>query len=148
MTERELKQKIQQECIERLKILETKYGLSKNIRKDFKTDGTIYYSEDLDSLIKGILYWLHNNTDWVQNVQGIEELYNIKVYHCILTHFDFGDVLSLLFVGNDPDDWPTEREDLADGTPLVYALNLTDDWMSEFGSIQIEGNNGGLSRIF
>lgn len=146
MTELELKQKIQQECIERLKILETKYSLSKNVRKEFKTDGTIYYSEDLGGPFKGILYWFKE--EWLQKMQEIEELYNIKIYYGILTHFDFGDVLSLLYVSNDLNDWQIERKDLTDGVPFVYALNLTDEWMSEFGGIQIEGNNGGLSRVY
>lgn len=144
MTEKELKQ----ECIERLKILETKYGLSKTIRKTFKTEDIIYYSEDLGGPCKGILYWLHNNPEWVQKVQDLENLYNMKVYHGILTHFDFGDVLSLLYVSSDPDDWETEKQELLNGLPCVYALNLTDDWMSEFGSVKIEGYNGGLSRVF
>lgn len=143
MTEKELKQ----ECIERLKILETKYGLSKTIRKTFKTEDIIYYSEDLGGPFKGILYWLHNNPEWVQKVQDLENLYNMKVYHGILTHFDFGDVLSLLYVSSDPDDWETEKQELTNGLPCVYALNLTDDWMSEFGLIKIEGYNGGLCRL-
>ena len=86
--------------------------------------------------------------EWLQKIQDIEELYNIKIYYGILTHFDFGDVLSLLYVSNDPNDWQIERNDLTDGVPFVYALNLTDEWMSEFGGIQIESNNGGLSRVY
>lgn len=142
MTEQELKQ----ECIERLKILENQYGLSKNIRKDFEKEGTIYYSEDLGGPFKGILYWLHNNPEWLQKVQDLEKLYNMKVYHCILTHFEFGDVLSLLYVDTEKENWDDARYFLNRGLPTVYALNLTDNWMSEFGSVQIEGYNGGLNR--
>ncbi len=143
MTEQELKQ----ECIERLKILETKYGLSKNVRKAFETEDTVYYSEDLGGPFKGILYWLHNNPEWVQKVQDLENLYNMKVYHGILTHFSFGDVLSLLYVNTDKENWDEDRYLLKQSLPMVYALNLTDEWMSEFGSVQIEGYNGGLCRL-
>lgn len=145
--QKELEKMQQKECIERLKILEKKYKVYKNIRKDFEEDGTLYYSEDQGSIFKGILYWLHNNPEWLKNVQDLENLYNMKVYHCILTHFEFGDVLSLLYVSDDPNEWETEKEELINGMPIIYGLNVTDMFMSEFGSIQIEQANGGICRV-
>lgn len=136
--------KTKQEIIERLKILEQYHGLHKNVLKEFQNEGIIYYSEDVGSIFKGILYWVSNKKEYKDHIKEIEDLYDIKVYHCILKHYTFGDILSMLYVGPDEDEWEQEREDLKSGLPIVYADNLSDEFMSEFGHSKIYGVNGGL----
>lgn len=136
--------KIRQEVINRLTILQEQHKVHENVLKEFVNEGLIYYSEDMGSIFKGILYWVNNNEDYVNHIKAIENLYNIKVYHCILKHYTFGDILSMLYVGNDEEAWEQEQEDLKNGLPMVYGDNLADEFMSEFGHSKIIGVNGGL----
>lgn len=141
----EFEEKQKQEVIKRLQILEKQFKVHKNVLKEFKSEGLVYYSDNIGGIFNGILYWVNNNKDYVDHIKSIEDLYNIKVYHCILKHYTFGDILSMLYVGNYEEDWEQEREDLKNGIPMVYGDNLEDEFMSEFGYSKITGINGGLN---
>ena len=60
--EQDLRELQKQEAIERLKIL----NLHPNVLSEFKADGTIYYSERINEQMRGILYWLSNNDEYVK----------------------------------------------------------------------------------
>ncbi len=138
-----------QEAIERLKILEREYKLHKNVLREFKTDETIYYSETINKFFCGILYWLHNEQKYIDKVKQIEEKCNIYVYHCILTHTEFGDCLTMLYVSSDEENWEDERNQLInDGYVDVYVENLSCKELSEFETVKISGVNGGIERIY
>lgn len=148
MINEELRNKQKQEAIERLKILQKEYLLHKNVLKEFKENETIYYSENFGGYMQGILYWLHNNHQYVERVKEIEEKRNIYVYKCILSHTSFGDILDCLYISSDEENWEYEREQLEnDGIVDSYCINLSDEYCSEFGCIEITGVNGGLARI-
>ena len=142
----DLRENQKQEAIKRLKILEEVYQLHPNVLKEFKQDGTVYYSEQVNSMYRGILYWLRNKPKYVQAVKNVEEKYNIFVYHCILHYTEFGDWLSMLYVSDTPDNWQDEKLELKSGTPFAYVYTF-DEFSSEFGPIEIASASGGLTRL-
>ena len=148
MENEELRNKQKEEATERLKILEKEFGVHPNVLKEFKTDKTIYYSETITKFFRGILYWLHNKEEFVAKVKEIEQQHNIYVYHCIFSHTNFGDLLTMLFVSNDQDFWEFEREQLKDGYAGVYVWNMSFEQDSAFGDVGINGANGCLVRRY
>ena len=143
----ELKQLQKNEALNRLRILQMKYGLLENVIKEFQADDTIYYSEYINQNIQGILYWISNEEEYVNAIKEFEEKHQAKVYHAILSPMEYGRILSVLYVSQHKDEWKMDRDDLNDGIPLAYCINLDDDTTSEFGTIQITKANGGISRI-
>ena len=136
------------QAMERLEILEKEYLLHENVLKEFREDGTIYYSENLGGAFSGILYWLANKDEYVEKVRKIEQERNIFVYHFILNHKMDWDLLKMLYVSEYQDEWEFEKNDLKNGCTDAYVCNLNYDIDSEFGSVQITGVNGGLVRVY
>ena len=87
--------------------------------------------------------------EFVKAIKEIEEKRNIFVYTTILSHTGFGDLLTMLYVSADKENWDYERSQLKnDGIVDSYVCNLSCDDDSEFGMVQITGVNGGLVRIY
>lgn len=143
----DLKQLQKKEALEQLKILQSEFGLKDTVIKEFEQKDTVYYSEDIAPNYSGILYWISNKEEYVNAIKKFEEKHNALVYHAILNYTIFGTILTLLYVSEDQSVWEEDRENLQDGLPLVYCVNLEDDNCSEFGGIQIEGKNGGIIRV-
>lgn len=141
-----LKELQKQEAVERLKILQQKFKIHPNVLQEYKLNETIYYSERVNIIYNGILYWLSNKQEYVDAVKEIENKYNIYVYHCLLSHTEFGDWLSMLFVSSTPDKWAEEKSKLMTSFPEAYVYDFS-NFCSEFGDIQIAGVNGGLTRV-
>lgn len=130
------------EAIRRMKALK----LSSNIIKEFDKDRVLYYSEDLKGPFKGILYWVDNEPEFRQIINTFELEHNALVYHVHLVHTEFGDLLSLLFVSDYPEEWKLDNADIQEGFPLAYVYNISEEF-GEFGSIQIKSINGGITRL-
>lgn len=94
----------------------------------------------------GALYELNNDEK-----QIIEEFRHNNpeclVYHVIHTSFEFGDCYTILFVSCYEDEWEREKKDIKDGYVFTYVKNVTDDLCSEFGSVYVRPNIGGLIRV-
>lgn len=135
------------EATQRLQLLEKLYKMHQNVLKEFTSDETIYYSEKINKSFCGILYWLNNKQEYVDAVKEIEQKYNIYVYHCILSHTEFGDLLDMLFVSSAQEEWEQEIEDLKSGYVESYCYVFDGD-TSEFGTIKIKNTNGGLAREY
>ena len=135
------------EATHRLQLLEKLYKMHQNVLREFTSDETIYYSEKINKSFCGILYWLNNKQEYVDAVKEIEQKYNIYVYHCILSHTEFGDLLDMLFVSSAQEEWEQEIEDLKTGYVESYCYVFDGD-TSEFGTIKIKGVNGGLTREY
>lgn len=135
------------EATHRLQLLEKLYKMHQNVLTEFTSDETIYYSEKINKSFCGILYWLNNKQEYVDAVKEIEQKYNIYVYHCILSHTEFGDLLDMLFVSSAQEEWEQEIEDLKTGYVESYCYVFDGD-TSEFGTIKIKGVNGGLTREY
>lgn len=123
------------EAIERMKTLR----LHKNVINEFK-EGTLNMSEN-----GGFLYWIEG--EMLTKIRDVEERYNIVVYHAIHDYTDFGEILTLMYVSDDEEEWEMDRDDLTNGYPCAYVINLDDDYCSEFGSVQVVPQIGGLKRI-
>lgn len=92
----------------------------------------------------GILYWLDENEQ--EMVKEFEEKYGAMVYHIIHNYTNFGELYALLFVSKDKDEWDYDNDDLNHNICLAYVKNLDEDAFSEFGSIGIKSQFGGLVR--
>ncbi len=145
--EKDLKQLQKKEALKRLKILQDKFELMETVTKEFKQDNTLYYSEYVNKSCPAILYWVSNKKEYENAVKEFEEKHNTLVYHCILNRTTFGTILTLLYVTEEQEEWKEDKEQLQEGLPLSYVVNLSDNECSEFGGIQIGGAMGGIVRL-
>lgn len=136
------KEKQKEEALKRMKAL----NLMPQVIEDFKKNDKIYYSERQNRIFNAVLYWIDNDEKYVEIVKKFESKTKSLVYHCQLTHLEFGDCLSLLFVSANEEDWPTENELLKQGVAFAWVENLDDEWCSEMGSIGIKPSMGGVVR--
>lgn len=123
------------EAIERMKMLK----MHENPIKEFEVNDKLNQSEH-----GGILYWLDEKQE--QYVKDFEKKYNAVVYHVIHNYTDIGEMLSFLYVSDSPEEWEYDRDDLQAGYACAYVMNLDDEYCSEFGSIGIKPQFGGLVR--
>ncbi len=124
-----------QEAVARMKSLK----LYPNIIREFEEKDVINLSEN-----GGILYWLSDEQK--QYVKEFEETYNTLVYHVIRNFTEFGELLTFLYVSDEQEEWEYDREDLKGGYTCAYVKNLDEDLFSEFGSVGIRMQFGGLVR--
>lgn len=142
MNETELKERQKQiacECMER-------FGILEDIRKEFKETGKLFYSERMNEVFDGILYWVSNHPEWEEQIKNLEEEYGVLVYHAYLYHASYGTVLDCLYVSANPDCFEDTLEDSKDGIASIYTINLTIPDFSEFGSGAYKPLNGGISK--
>ena len=130
-----MKTKQRTEALKRMELLK----LHENVIDDFKEIALLNQSEH-----GGILYWVEGEME--KKIREWEEKTGNLVYHVIHDYTEFGELLSLLYVSTYEDEWETDREDIQDGYALAYVMNLTDDWCSEYGSIGIRPQWGGVVR--
>ena len=123
------------EAIERMKIL----GLHPNVIKDFK-QGILNYSE------KGILFWV--NDEWKKYIENFEQEYNCLVYHIIHNQTEFGELLTMLYVSDDKEEWSRDRQDLKECCAYAYVENIDDPYCSEIGYVAIKPLFGGVIRLY
>ena len=124
-----------QEALERMKML----SLYPNIIREFEKDGIVNMSEN-----GGFLYWLDDEQK--EFVSDFEEENNALVYHVIHNYTEAGEMLTFLYVSDYEEEWEADRDDLKEGYTCAYVKNLDADWCSEFGSIGIKPQFGGLVR--
>lgn len=130
-----MKAKQRTEALKRMELLK----LHENVIDDFKEISLLNQSEH-----GGILYWVEGEME--KKIREWEEKTGNLVYHVIHDYTEFGELLSLLYVSTYEEEWETDREDIQDGYALAYVMNLTDDWCSEYGSIGIRPQWGGVVR--
>lgn len=137
--------KQKKEAIRRMK----KLGLMDDVISLFSKEDRLYYSERQNKQYPAVLYWLDNDPEYEQMVKDFEEVTGYLVYHVILTRTGFGKILDFLFVSTYEDDWEYEIERCQDGFYVTsQANNLTDESLSDMGSIVVRPAIGGLERIY
>ena len=136
------REKQKAEAIKRMKALK----LMPQVIKDFEKKDKVYYSERQNAFFNAVLYWLDNEKRYVDLVKEFEKKHNALVYHCQLTHLEFGDCLTLLYVSDTEEEWPMDNRLLSEGYPMAYVYNLDDETCSEFGSVGIKPSMGGVAR--
>lgn len=130
-----MKHKQKQEALARMKMLK----LNWSVVKEFREEGKLNKSE-----FGGILYLLTDAEK--EMVKTFEEQHNSLVYHVIHNFTEFGELYSLLYVSQDEEEREDDRNDITQGYALVYVKNKTNEVFSEFGSIGIKPQYGGLVR--
>lgn len=131
------KAKQKQEALERMKMLK----LHGNIIKEFDKEGIVNLSEN-----GGFLYWLDSDQQAI--VDEFEAEHDALVYHVIHDCTELGELYSLLYVSKYEEEWEDERTDLKDDYVFVYVKNVNDTQNSEFGSIGVKPQLGGLVRKY
>jgi ferredoxin-thioredoxin reductase catalytic subunit len=124
------------EALERMVML----NMSRQCINAFKK-GKIWESEGY-----GALYELNEKEQVI--VDAFEKKYNAVAYHLIHNLFEFGECYSILYVSQDKSEWQEDRYDIEDGSAFVYVVNVDDKNCSEFGTIGIRPQFGGLVRIW
>ena len=125
------------EAIERMKLL----TLDKQCIEAF-TKGKVWESEGF-----GALYEVNDEEQKI--IDKFEKNHQCcLVYHMIHNKFEFGECYSILYVSSDKEEWQQDKEDIEDGYVFAYVENIDDPWCSEFGSIAIKSQFGGLVRIY
>ena len=75
----ELEELQKTEAIKRLQILQQEYKIHPNVINEFRQFGIVYYSERVNKLYDGILYWIKNKAEFFKAVKDAENKYNIYV---------------------------------------------------------------------
>lgn len=125
-----MKEEMKKEALNRMKMLK----LHPNIIKEFSNKGILNLS------LNAALYYL--SEEQLARVQEFEKEYGGLVYHVIQNRY----MLSFLYVSKHKEEWEYDRNDLKEGYPIAYVVNLSDESCSEFGSIGIRPCVGGLLR--
>lgn len=130
-----MREEQKQEALKRMKLL----NLHPTVIDEFAEKDKLNLSE-----FGGFLYWL----DELQQraVEEFEIEYNALVYHVIHSFTEFGELLTFLYVSSYPEEWSMDVRSLQSGMPVAYVKNLSHDCCSEFGSVGIRPNIGGLIR--
>ena len=131
-----LREKQKQEAIERMKMLK----IYTQAIKEFEKENVINVSEH-----GGILFWLDDEQQ--EMVKKFEEKYNAVVYHVIHNYTEFGELYSLLYVSQHENEWDYDKDDIKHNIALCYVVNKDEESFSEFGSIGIKPQYGGVIRI-
>ena len=131
----ELKIKQKQEAIERMKMLK----IYSQAIKEFEKENVINVSEH-----GGILFWLDDEQQ--EMIKRFEEKYNAVVYHVIHNYTEFGELYSLLYVSQHENEWEYDKDDIKHNIALSYVVNINEESFSEFGSIGIKPQFGGVIR--
>lgn len=127
------KELAKQEAIERMK----KLDMWEPAIEAFK-NGILTYS------INGIVYTLER--EYVNIIREWEEQTNNIAYHIIYDESFFGNLLSILYVSEKPEEWQNENYFLDMLFPMSYVINLSNPHFSEFGRIVIKPFFGGIKR--
>lgn len=140
-----MEDKVQAEVLKRMKRLQ----LHGNVARDFKRKTRLLnYSEPqrFGSMLAGILYWVEDE-EILNKIKEVETQNNITVYHLIHNYTEFGELYSMLYVGNDDENYQDDNELLNEGLQYAYVWNKDYENCSEFGLIGIKPSAGGLIRI-
>lgn len=134
---------IRKEALKRIETLEKECGLSVNLAERFK-NGEVLYSCATPQKRLGRMRKLSSNKKYERIVKTFEkENENYIVYHVVHSETYMGDILSILFVSDEPDEWEMER--LENGYIYAYCVNLSCPELSEYGDIFIEEYDNGTS---
>ena len=98
------------------------------------------------SEMTGGVYEFSENTELQAKVNEFEAEHNALVYHVIHTMTVFGELYNFLYISDYGEEWEMDLADIKDGYALAYVWNKTDEWCSEFGSIGVMGQFGGIVR--
>ena len=128
------KQKV--EALERMRLME----LREDFIRDFETNDEIHICT-----FQGTFPAMKERD--TEMVRSFEREHNALVYLILRVHTIYGDLDSLLYVGQYTEEWPMHKADIQAGYPLSYTVNHYAADCSEFGCIRItRTDEGGIIR--
>ena len=138
------------EAIKRLEALKKNLSINPNIIKYFKDD-RIYYSYTTALGCIGSIDTIGYHPEYEQIVKDFEREYEgTMVYHAI----EYGNTLSLLYVGSEEDGWDYERPDGKTIASNVYTFDaekmangVYEVKDEEFGTIVVGSMGGAIVRV-
>ena len=130
-----MKEKQFKQALERMEMLK----LSKQCISAFE-QGNVWVSEGI-----GALYECNEKEKEI--IKKFENKTGGLVYHMIHNKFEFGECYSILYVSKHEEEWNDDKTDINDGYLFVYVENIDCPVFSEFGTIVVKSNIGGLIRI-
>ena len=120
---------IRKEALKRIETLERECGLNVNLVEKLK-NGEVLYSYVTTQKQLGRMRILSSNKEYERIIKNFEEENeNYIVYHVVHSETYVGDILSILFVSDQPDEWEMER--LENGYIYAYSVNLSYPELSE-----------------
>lgn len=148
----ELKEIQKEEAIKRL----TSIVKLKDVIDSFKNSNHKWVFEYETVALKAVAFDINQNLgdpkydEMMSLIKKFEEKYNVLVYVAMLNHSEFGDMLSLLYVSNSPDEWAYDNMDLIYKQPYAYVIVNYDetDMGTEIGTIGIDFAMGGVYRRY
>ena len=114
------------------------WKLHRNVINEFKT-GKLNLSERF-----GALYWLNDEQKRIVDEWAKETGY--VPYHVIHNMTEFGELLSILYVSSEKDEWKEDEAEALEGIQMAYVKNVSDNFCSEYGRIGVRPSFGGLVR--
>lgn len=130
-----MREKQFEQALKRMEMLK----LDKQCINAFK-DGNVWESEGY-----GALYECNRKEKKI--IKKFEQMSNGLAYHMIHNKFEFGECYTILYVSKYEDEWEQDLEDIKSGYVFTYVENIDDPICSEFGSVAIKSQFGGLVRI-
>lgn len=132
------------EAVRRMKYL----GILDGVIEEFEKEDRLELSEYLNDVFPAVLYWTSNYEGLDEKIKNFEERFDTLVYHVILTHTEFGDMYSMLYVSDDDGDWVYDWEILSDkDNPGAYA-NVWCGEIEEVGLVGVKPAIGGVMRTW
>ena len=93
-------------------------------------------------------FWVYQYPEIHAYMQRLEKEYKCTVYAITHEFTPFGECYSFLIVTNYKHEWKTLLQSNKNKhNAFAYVWNKTDNWCSEFGSITIQNELGGITRI-
>lgn len=129
------REQMKEEAVKRMKML----GIYKRAIKEFEQEGKLNVSRG------GFLYWLDD--DYKEKVAEFEGKFGGLAFLAIEDNTEFGKLLSILYVSRYQSEWESDRDALRTVFPSAYVFNLDAEECSEFGSIGVRNQFGGLVRV-
>lgn len=125
------------EAVRRLEQLTETFALKKDILNRFQ-DGVVAYCLEICPE-EGFAAPKNFDLKWRLEKQGFEYVYDTLVYLVLVNKTVYGEMLSMLYVSSNEEDWEWER--LTEDYITAYVYNL-DTEFGEFGDIFLTSKDG------
>jgi hypothetical protein len=133
--ESKMREEQKKEALERMKIL----GLLSPMVIGFEKRDSVWMNDGNSiAALNAIIV----TDQYKEAIDKFEAEHGELVYYAFYDKTAVGNLLALLYVSKNPEEWEADREDLKEGCPLAYVVNMTEPIFSEYGSIGVKVENG------
>ncbi len=111
--------------------------------KGFEKDNEVCYFEHFAG------FWAWQDEELNNKIKEVEEKYNCTVYAITHEFTEFGEVYDFLLITDYKEEWNDliYRGEQKGYYAFAYCWNKDDDFCSEFGTILVQSEFGGIRRI-